>query len=84
MALSSGRASTATEAWNLIRSSATDLGAPGRDNAYGHGLLNLPAAFGWTLPRGGFLVSLSGPIARQVPVVDGRFETFWCRGATPW
>ncbi|KIQ55174.1 S8 family serine peptidase [Meiothermus taiwanensis] len=80
MALSSGRASTATEAWNLIRSSATDLGAPGRDNAYGHGLLNLPAAFGWTLPRGGFLVSLSGPIARQVPVVDGRFETFLVPG----
>ncbi|GIW27630.1 MAG: serine protease [Meiothermus sp.] len=80
MALSSGRASTATEAWNLIRSSATDLGAPGRDDAYGYGLLNLPGAFGWTLPRGGFLVSLSGPIARRVPVVDGRFETFLVPG----
>ncbi|WP_337867480.1 S8 family serine peptidase [Meiothermus sp.] len=80
MALSSGRASTATEAWNLIRSSATDLGAPGRDDAYGYGLLNLPGAFGWTLPRGEFLVSLSGPIARRVPVVNGRFETFLVPG----
>ncbi|GIW30817.1 MAG: serine protease [Meiothermus sp.] len=80
MALSSGRASTATEAWNLIRSSATDLGAPGRDDAYGYGLLNLPGAFGWTLPRGEFLVSLRGPIARWVPVVNGRFETFLVPG----
>lgn len=80
MALSSGRASTATEAWNLIRSSATDLGAPGRDDAYGYGLLNLPGAFGWTLPRGEFMVSLSGPIARRVPVVNGRFETFLVPG----
>ncbi len=80
MVLSSGRASTATEAWNLIRSSATDLGAPGRDDAYGYGLLNLPGAFGWTLPRGEFLVSLSGPIARRVPVVNGRFETFLVPG----
>lgn len=80
MALSSGRASTATEAWNLIRSSATDLGAPGRDDAYGYGLLNLPGAFGWTLPRGEFLVSLSGPIARRVLVVNGRFETFLVPG----
>ncbi|ADD28050.1 S8 family serine peptidase [Meiothermus ruber] len=80
MVLSSGRATNAEEAWNLIRSSATDLGAPGRDNAYGYGLLNLPGAFGWTLPRGELLVSLSGPIARRVPVVNGRFETFLLPG----
>ncbi len=80
MLLSSGRASSAEEAWNLIRSSATDLGAPGRDNAYGHGLLNLPGAFGWTLPRGDFLISFSGPSSRQVPVVNGLFETFLVPG----
>lgn len=80
MALSSGRASTATEAWNLIRASATDLGSPGRDDAYGDGLLNLPGAFAWTLPRGDFLASFSGPITRQVPVVNGFFETFLVSG----
>lgn len=80
MAFSSGRASTAEEARNLILQSATDLGPPGRDDAYGYGLLNLPGAFAWTLPKGGFLVSLSGPITRQVPVKNEFFETFLVSG----
>jgi len=80
MLLSSGRASTATEAWGLIRASATDLGAPGRDDAYGHGLLSLPGAFGWVLPGGEFLVSFSGPTVRRVLVVNGLFEAFLVPG----
>ncbi|GEM83312.1 serine protease [Meiothermus hypogaeus NBRC 106114] len=80
MVLSAGKASNATEAWNLIRSHLTDLGPPGRDDAYGHGLLNLPGAFAWTLPRGGFLVSFMGPSSRQVVVSDGVFETYLVPG----
>lgn len=80
MVLSSGKASDATQAWGLLRSNLTDLGAPGRDDVYGYGLLNLPGAFGWTLPRGDFLMSFSGPSSRQVPVVNGLFETFLVPG----
>jgi subtilisin family serine protease len=80
MVLSSGKASDASPAWGLLRSNLTDLGAPGRDDAYGYGLLNLPGAFGWTLPRGGFLMSFSGPSPRQVPVVNGLFETYLVPG----
>jgi subtilisin family serine protease len=81
MLLSSGRASTASEAWNLLRANLTDLGAPGRDDAYGHGLLNLPGAFAWTLPKGDFVVSFSGPSSRQVPVVNGQFQTHLVPGS---
>ncbi|MCS7057457.1 MAG: S8 family serine peptidase [Meiothermus sp.] len=80
MLLSGGRASDASEAWALLRSSLTDLGAPGRDDAYGYGLLNLPGAFAWALPRGDFLVSFSGPTPREVAVVNGRFETYLVPG----
>jgi subtilisin family serine protease len=80
MVLSSGRATNAEQAWNLLQSSLTDLGPPGRDDAYGNGLLNLPGAFGWTLPKGSFLMSFSGPSPRQVPVVNGLFETFLVPG----
>ncbi len=80
MVLSAGAASDAGQAWNLIRSSVTDLGPPGRDDAYGHGLLNLPGAFAWSLPRGDFLLSFSGPSPRQVPVVGGAFETYLVPG----
>jgi subtilisin family serine protease len=80
MLLSSGRASTAGEAWNLLRANLTDLGAPGRDDAYGHGLLNLPGAFAWTLPRGDFVISFSGPSSRQIPVVNGQFQTYLLPG----
>jgi subtilisin family serine protease len=75
MLLSSGRANTASEAWDLLRANLTDLGIPGRDDAYGHGLLNLPGAFAWTLPKGDFVISFSGPSSRQIPVVNGRFQT---------
>ena len=80
MLLASGKASSGSQAWNLIRTSLTDLGAPGRDDAFGYGLLNLPGAFGWALPRGGFLMSFSGPSPRRVPVVNGLFETFLVPG----
>ncbi|MGK0618357.1 S8 family serine peptidase [Meiothermus cerbereus] len=80
MLLSSGRASTASEAWNLVRANLTDLGAPGRDDAYGYGLLNLPGAFAWTLPKGDFVVNFSGPSPRQLPVVNGRFQTYLVPG----
>jgi subtilisin family serine protease len=80
MLLSSGRAADAEHAWNLLRSSLTDLGPPGRDDAYGHGLLNLPGAFGWTLPMGGFLADFGGPSPRRVPTPDGRFEAYLVPG----
>lgn len=80
MVLSAGRASNAAQAWALIQANLTDLGAPGRDNAYGYGLLNLPGAFAWKLPRGDFLMSFSGPSPRQVPVLNGLFETYLVPG----
>lgn len=80
MVLSSGKAADAIQAWDLIRSSLTDLGDPGRDDAYGHGLLNLPGVFAWNLPKGDFLVSFSGPSPRRVPVVNGLFETYLVPG----
>ncbi|WP_027882010.1 S8 family serine peptidase [Meiothermus rufus] len=80
MVLSAGAASDAGQAWNLIRSSVTDLGPPGRDDAYGHGLLNLPGAFGWSLPLGDFLVGFQGPSSRWLPVREGSFETYLIPG----
>lgn len=80
MVLSAGKAADATQAWGLIRSNLTDLGAPGRDDTFGYGLLNLPGAFAWALPRGGFLVSFSGPSPRLIPAVNGLFETFLVPG----
>jgi subtilisin family serine protease len=80
MLLSSGKAADSAQAWNLLQSSLTDLGPPGRDDAYGHGLLNLPGAFGWTLPRGGFLADFGGPSPKRVPAPDGRFEAFLVPG----
>ncbi len=80
MVLSAGKAADAAQAWALIRDNLTDLGEPGRDDVYGYGLLNLPSAFAWTLPRGDFLMSFSGPSPRQVPVVNGLFETYLVPG----
>lgn len=80
MVLASGKAPNASLAWDLIRSNLTDLGMSGRDDAYGYGLLNLPGAFAWVLPRGDFLMSFSGPSSRRVSVVNGLFETFLIPG----
>ncbi len=80
MVLSAGRAADAAQAWALIRDNLTDLGDPGRDDSYGYGLLNLPGAFAWTLPRGDFLMSFSGPSPRQAPAVNGLFETYLVPG----
>jgi len=80
MVLASGKAPNASLAWDLIRSNLTDLGVSGRDDAYGYGLLNLPGAFAWVLPKGDFLMSFSGPSSRRVSVVNGLFETFLIPG----
>ncbi|MBO1435855.1 S8 family serine peptidase [Meiothermus sp. CFH 77666] len=76
MLLSASKASSAEEAWVKLRDSATDLGLPGRDDSFGYGLINLPEAFAWALPRGDFMVSFSGPISRHIPVPNGQFETY--------
>ncbi len=44
MVIAAGKAGTPAEVQNLLQSTADDLGASGRDNTYGHGLLNLEAA----------------------------------------
>ncbi|RDI94820.1 peptidase S8 and S53 subtilisin kexin sedolisin [Meiothermus sp. QL-1] len=79
MLMAAGR--SPTEAWTLLRENATDLGPPGRDDAYGYGFLNLPAAFGWVLPRGGFLVDFRGPMERLVPAPTGAFSTYLLPGS---
>ncbi|GIW24450.1 S8 family serine peptidase [Meiothermus sp.] len=80
MVLSAGKASDAAQAWALIRSNLTDLGPLGRDDAFGYGLLNLPSAFAWTLPKGDFLVSFQGPSSRRIPLLSGLFETYLVPG----
>ncbi len=80
MLLAGGKAASGTEAWERLRVHLTDLGAPGRDDAYGHGLLNLPGAFGWSLPPGDFLVGFQGPSSRWLPVREGSFETYLIPG----
>jgi len=77
--ISSGKA-TGVAAFDLLKSKAIDLGTPGRDDAYGNGLISLPAVFGWTLPPGGYAINLLGPISRQIPVVGNTFETMLVAG----
>ena len=56
---------------------ATDLGEPGFDEFYGHGILNLPAALALELPPGPYRVRFRGPLERWVtPDADGRFVTY--------
>lgn len=40
----------ASQVFEILRRSATDIGAPGRDRASGFGLLNLPAALAYPAP----------------------------------
>ena len=40
-----------TQLFELLRSTARDVGQPGWDKDTGHGILNLPAALGRPLPR---------------------------------
>lgn len=81
MVLSSGKASTAAEAYVLIKAKLTDLGAPGRDNVYGDGFLNLPGVFGWALPKGPVTIRFSGPSSRQITPSSGQFVTHLIPGS---
>ncbi|MCS7194147.1 MAG: S8 family serine peptidase [Meiothermus sp.] len=80
MLLSSAKVQTGLEAWERLWTTATDLGPEGRDDAYGYGLLNLPGAFAWTLPKGGFALSFDGPGPRRVSAPNGFFELYLVPG----
>lgn len=67
MVIANGNATTPNEVRNLLESTADDLGADGRDNAYGHGLLNLATALGSTPPPP---PPPPEPEANQPPVAD--------------
>ena len=45
--ISKGNATTPANIRTAIQSTADDLGAPGKDDTYGWGLINAPAALGW-------------------------------------
>ncbi len=45
--ISKGNATTPTDVRTAIESTAIDLGTPGRDNLYGHGLINPVGALSW-------------------------------------
>jgi serine protease len=50
LVLASGRATTATAVARLLARTALDLGAPGKDVAYGAGLVRADAALGVGVP----------------------------------
>ena len=50
LALAAGRATTATGVTRLLTRTALDLGVPGRDSAYGAGLVRADAALGVAVP----------------------------------
>lgn len=52
---------TARDVMNILFDSATDLGAPGVDVVYGHGMLNLDAAL---QPMGNSTVAVAGTVVR--------------------
>ncbi|MER3552850.1 MAG: peptidase S8 and S53 subtilisin kexin sedolisin [Meiothermus sp.] len=81
LVLSSGLANTGPEAWALLKAKLTHLGTPGRNNVYGDGFLNLPAVFGWPLPKGGYAVNLEGPTDRRLSAPSGTFSTYVIPGA---
>jgi Subtilase family len=58
---------TARDVANILFSSATDLGAPGVDPVYGHGLLNLAAAL---QPLGVTTMAVAGGAAPAVSATD--------------
>jgi len=78
--LSSGKAKSGAEAWALLESNLTHLGKPGRNDAYGKGLLYLPSAFGWPLPKGDYAVDFLGPTNRQLATTGGAFSTYLMPG----
>jgi serine protease len=50
LALAAGRATTAIGLARLLTRTALDLGVPGRDSAYGAGLVRADAALGVAVP----------------------------------
>lgn len=80
LVISSGKATTAAGAYTILKSKLTDLGASGRDNVYGDGFLNLPAAMGWVLPRGPIGLRFDGPSPRQISPTNGAFSTYLIPG----
>ena len=79
--LASGRASSPGEAADLLLQTATDLGPPGPDPDYGHGLLHLVAALELKPPPGKLRVVFQGPVNRSLPVTPGRpFSTHLAPG----
>lgn len=73
--LSSNRAATPAQAWQLLRTSLTDLGSVGTDNYYGEGLLNQVGAMGWDLPPGRFQLRLVTQNRSVLIDGDGYFST---------
>lgn len=78
--LSSGRAVTPAQAWELVRTSLTDLGAMGTDDYYGQGMLNQVGAMGWTLPPGRYQVRLVNQNRSVLTDGDGFFATYALAG----
>lgn len=64
LVISNGNATTPDEVRMLLENTADDLGVPGRDDSYGHGLINLAAALGTTPPPP------PEPLPNQAPVAD--------------
>lgn len=80
LVLSSGQATTGPQAWALLKAKLTHLGAAGRNNTYGDGLMFLPPVFGWVLPKGDYAVSFAGPTSRAVTTTGGQFSTYLIPG----
>ena len=72
----------ATQLFEVMRRSAVDIGAPGRDDAAGFGLLNVPAALAYPAPvRDPFepnddieFVQLGRPLRQLHPTADDAGE----------
>lgn len=48
LVISKGNATTPNDVRTALQSTADDLGVPGVDDTYGHGIVNAQAALGWT------------------------------------
>lgn len=80
--LSSDPTLTPAAAWQRLRTRLTDLGTPGRDNAYGYGFLSLPTALGLSLPPGTLAAILQGPSPHPLFADgDGRFSSYVLAGS---